>query len=65
MDLNIDNQALIDNLCALSQREYFLNREIEDRVMDARHADITWAEIGTSLGITRQAAQQRFGKFCD
>ncbi len=36
----------------LAQRDY---------VALARHQGMTWAEIGDELGITRQAAQQRFG----
>lgn len=45
--------------------------EIEDRIRttidDARYgaarttAAVTWAEIGDALGVTRSAAQQRYG----
>ncbi|MDR1386964.1 MAG: hypothetical protein LBJ44_05135 [Propionibacteriaceae bacterium] len=31
-------------------------------VLAARRADLSWSRIGTELGITRQAAQQRFGR---
>jgi hypothetical protein len=30
-------------------------------VQDARAAGSTWAEIGTALGTSRQAAQERYG----
>ena len=30
-------------------------------VEEARKADHTWAEIAEALGVTRQAAQARFG----
>ena len=29
-------------------------------VLDARAHDVTWEQIGTALGVTKQAAQQRF-----
>lgn len=36
-------------------------RVLRDRVRDARRAGATWAEVGDALGVTRQAAQHRFG----
>jgi hypothetical protein len=35
---------------------------IEGLVRDARMANLTWPQIGRALGVTTQAAQQRFGK---
>lgn len=35
---------------------------IQDAVSGLRNAGYSWAEIGTRLGITRQAAQQRWGR---
>ncbi|MHC9294175.1 hypothetical protein ACRCUN_17060 [Mycobacterium sp. LTG2003] len=35
--------------------------ELEAAVADARAAGDTWAMVGTALGISRQAAHQRFG----
>ena len=37
-------------------------RELTLAVADARAAGVSWQGIGDALGITRQAAQQRFGK---
>ncbi|MFQ6226897.1 hypothetical protein [Nocardia sp. NPDC002869] len=39
--------------------------QVADRLLDhvvgrARRAGLSWAEIGTHLGVSRQAAQQRF-----
>ncbi|MET4059368.1 hypothetical protein ABIB35_000899 [Arthrobacter sp. UYP6] len=34
-------------------------------VEDARHRGATWQEVGTTLGISRQAAYQRFGHAVD
>lgn len=36
-------------------------RALVARVVDAREAGHSWAEIGRVLGVSRQAAQQRFG----
>lgn len=43
-----------------------IKREEIDRmttaiVAEARKAGLTWAEIGTALGVSKQAAQQRYG----
>jgi hypothetical protein len=37
-------------------------RLLEKFVADARKAGATWSEIGTSLGVSQQAASARFGK---
>lgn len=37
-------------------------RDLHAAVSEAREAGKTWSEIGRSLGVTRQAAQMRFGK---
>ncbi|HYR61065.1 MAG TPA: hypothetical protein VET24_00275 [Actinomycetota bacterium] len=35
--------------------------ELADSVAAARRLGHSWGELGTALGVTRQAAQQRFG----
>jgi len=52
-----DVEALAD-LTALSAD---LDNAIVTAVIGLRRFGYSWAEIGTRLGITRQAAQQRFG----
>lgn len=52
-----DVEALID-LVALST---LLDTVIADAVKGLRRHGYAWAEIGTRLGISRQAAQQRWG----
>lgn len=37
--------------------------ELNDAVAEARASGDTWAMVGTALGVSRQAAYQRFGKF--
>jgi hypothetical protein len=34
-------------------------------VGEARAARLSWAEIGTGLGVSRQAAQQRFASYVE
>jgi hypothetical protein len=61
--------AALDNLRALATMRDELARQIEANVAVARSANSqyydygapTWADIGTILGISKQAAQQRFG----
>lgn len=37
------------------------NRELHDAVQAARDAGDSWLSIGMALGVTKQAAQKRFG----
>jgi len=39
-----------------------INEAIQQAVNGLRSAGYSWAEIGDRLGITRQAAQQRWGR---
>jgi len=41
-----------------------INDAIQRAVNGIRAAGYSWAEIGARLGITRQAAQQRWGHTC-
>ncbi len=47
-------------LVAAAQVLRTLADDVEARVFNARAAGSTWAEVGEALGMTRQAAQQRF-----
>ncbi len=40
-------------------------RLLDDAVAGARHAGHSWAEIGSVLGVSKQATQQRFGTSSD
>jgi hypothetical protein len=46
---------------ALSTIEVEARKILADMVAEARKADHTWAQIAEALGVTRQAAQARFG----
>ena len=38
------------------------DRELRDAVRAAREAGDSWLSIGMALGVTKQAAQKRFGR---
>ena len=48
------------NLRSIARDLEALNLELFRTVTQARDEGQTWEQIGTSLGISRQAAQQRF-----
>ncbi len=49
------------SLAAAGQVLRTLTEEVEVLGFNARAEGATWAEIGQALGMTKQAAQQRFG----
>ena len=58
-----DGRALDAVTCAVGMAEEFGrfgDRLVSHFVAEARDAGLSWAQIGTSLGVTRQAARQRF-----
>jgi hypothetical protein len=46
---------------ALATIESEAKKVLPEMVEEARNADHTWAQIAEALGVTRQAAQARFG----
>jgi hypothetical protein len=52
----------IEALTALTALSVDLDRAIAEAVKGLRGFGYSWAEIATRLGITRQAAQQRWGR---
>ena len=51
----------IDALAAMTDLSAEVDTAIGQAVTGLRSFGYSWAEIGTGLGITRQAAQQRWG----
>lgn len=45
----------------INQREQ-IDHSLADAVQAARNAGSTWAEIGTLLGVSKQAAQRKYGE---
>lgn len=52
----------LSRLALLRELRVRIDAEVAGYVADARHAGESWAAIGTVLGITRQSAQERFGR---
>ncbi len=57
----MDNREALYALEAVKAAQAGLDIIARQAVAMARQDDETWAEIGQSLGVTRQAAQQRYG----
>ncbi|MFJ2543888.1 DUF3887 domain-containing protein [Microbacterium sp. NPDC087589] len=53
--------ASVDRIAALEALRSLSETTLHAEVAQARNAGVTWAAIGQSLGVTRQAAFQRFG----
>lgn len=51
----------VETLPRLAELSAELDAVIADAVIGLRAAGYSWAEIGARLGVTRQAAQQRWG----
>lgn len=53
--------ASVDRIAALEALRSLSETTLHAEVTEARDASVTWASIGQALGVTRQAAFQRFG----
>lgn len=58
--LRVTSEPLVA-IRALSTIELEARRVLSEMVVEARKAGHTWAQIAEAVGITRQAAQARFG----
>ena len=50
-----------ERLTSLNAAQQLLSIEITDCVQAARTEGLTWASIGSALGVSRQAAWERYG----
>jgi hypothetical protein len=55
-------EVTLDLIAAADRRNRNTELELRLHVAQARKAGIWWEEIGAALGVTEQAAQQRFGR---
>lgn len=53
----------MDRLTALAEQRAAIDAAIAAEVAQRRAAGFSWAAIGAALGITKQAAQQRYGNY--
>lgn len=60
----LDTRAL-QRLSKLADMREDVDEAIVEAVREARRQRSTWAEVGAMLGVTKQAAQQRFAPLLD
>lgn len=54
-------EQLLGAVAACSEAERKAQEALRDAVQAARNESASWTAIGESMGVTRQAATQRFG----
>jgi hypothetical protein len=52
----------VQEIQAVELRRRDVERQLDALVVEGRRAGISWAALGWALGISSQAAQQRYGK---
>ena len=57
----LDTSAL-RQLAQLAEQREALDDDVTDAVHAARRANRSWSEIGTMLGVSKQAAQRKYGR---
>lgn len=55
-----DGGGVIGELAAVAEAKRELSRREEVAVRRARHSGLSWAEIGTLLGVTRQTIHRKY-----
>ena len=60
--LSDTGQELMDRVATAARATTAAEAALHDTVGHARRAGIPWAIIGAAVGISRQAAQQRFSR---
>ncbi len=55
-------QELMDRVVTAARAATAAETDLHDAVDHARQAGIPWAIIGSAVGVSRQAAQQRFSR---
>ncbi len=48
-------------IAELAETRNGVDEQLTDAVRSARHARRSWSEIGTMLGVSKQAAQRKYG----
>ena len=54
--------AVLRQIAKLAEQREALDDEVADAVHAARQANRSWSEIGTMLGVSKQAAQRKYGR---
>lgn len=58
--VTVDTSAM-RRLAELAERRETLESELTRAVIVARHSNCSWSEIGAMLGVSKQAAQRKYG----
>lgn len=59
---HIAPDTTVHAIATLSQELRHVEAKLDDAVAEARNAGVSWDKIGRAVGITRQAAQKRWGR---
>lgn len=57
-----DDGSVVAELAAVAEAKRLLSRREEVAVRRARNLGLSWAEIGTLLGVTRQTIHRKYRK---
>ncbi len=57
-----DSSSLIDRLREAGETAREADQAVRDLATTCRAYNASWADIGRALGVSKQAAQQRFGR---
>jgi IS30 family transposase len=57
-----DDDGVFGELAAIAESRRALSRREEVAVRRARHVGLSWAEIGTLLGVTKQTIHRKYRK---
>ena len=61
-DLVPGDTSALRQLAKLADQREALDGEVIEAVHAARRANRSWSEIGTMLGVSKQAAQRKYGR---
>jgi len=60
-DLEEADTKALRTIAELAERREVVEEELTEAVRSARQAHRSWSEIGTMLGVSKQAAQRKYG----
>ena len=60
-DLKEADTEALRAIAELAERREVVEEELTEAVRSARQARRSWSEIGTMLGVSKQAAQRKYG----
>ena len=60
-DLKVADTEALKMIAELAERREVVEAELTEAVRSARQAHRSWSEIGTMLGVSKQAAQRKYG----